>query len=156
MMKENARRMHGSARKNCKILHQSLILRFILHPILHPECPVNTKGFTGGCRKCRFFLKNFFCRGREAMVRKLQNIGLLWHKVRMFCIKSTDVSVEEVRCFYFPEKCYGESRYPTSLLVMLPSFSDARHNPNKFGFYARLAKRSSCVCQQVKKEAAPI
>ena len=29
------------------------------------------------------------------MFRKVQNIGLLWPKVRMFCLKSTDVFIEE-------------------------------------------------------------
>ena len=29
-------------------------------------------------------------------------IGLLWYKVRMFCLESTDVSIKEVRCFSFP------------------------------------------------------
>ena len=28
-----------------------------------------------------------------------ENIGLLWAKVRMFCIESTDVCLKEVRCF---------------------------------------------------------
>ena len=64
------------------------------------------------CRKCRRFSKNFFCGGRGVAVRKmqndgvrkLQNIGLLWAKVRMFYIKSTDVCLKEVRCFCFPEK----------------------------------------------------
>ena len=37
------------------------------------------------------------------MVRELQNIRLLWAKVRMFCIKSTDVCIKEVRCFGFPD-----------------------------------------------------
>ena len=93
MMKENARRMHGSARKNCKILHQSLILRFILHPILHPECPVNTKGFTGGCRKCSFFLKkNFFCRGGRGDGPEVA-------KHRTSFIESTDVLRKKCRCF---------------------------------------------------------
>ena len=31
--------------------------------------------------------------------RKSGNIGLLCHKVRMFCLESTDVCVKEVRCF---------------------------------------------------------
>ena len=34
----------------------------------------------------------------------IKNIGLLWAKVRMFCIESTDVCLKEVRCFYFPCK----------------------------------------------------
>ena len=37
-------------------------------------------------------------------VSEIQNIGLLWAKVRMFCIESTDVCLKEVRCFYFPER----------------------------------------------------
>ena len=28
-----------------------------------------------------------------------ENIGLLWSKVPMFCLESTDVSFKEVRCF---------------------------------------------------------
>ena len=32
-----------------------------------------------------------------------ENIGLLWSKVPMFCLESTDVSFKEVRCFWFPE-----------------------------------------------------
>ena len=31
--------------------------------------------------------------------RKSGNIGLLCHKVRMFCLESTDVCVKEIRCF---------------------------------------------------------
>ena len=100
MMKENARRMHGSARKNCKILHQSLILRFILHPILHPKCPVNTKGFTGGCRKCRILKKTFFvggerrwsgsCKTSDFFDRKY---GCFASKVPMFPSKKSDVFI---------------------------------------------------------------
>ena len=33
---------------------------------------------------------------------EMKNIGLLWYKVRMFCLESTDVSIKEVRCFSFP------------------------------------------------------
>ena len=40
----------------------------------------------------------------KTILRKKQNIGLLWAKVRMFCSKSTDVFIEKVRCFYFPER----------------------------------------------------
>ena len=34
--------------------------------------------------------------------RKTENIGLLCHKVRRFCIKSTEVCAQEVRCFLNP------------------------------------------------------
>ena len=34
----------------------------------------------------------------------MENIGLLRAKVRMFSIESTDVCLEEVRCFYFPKR----------------------------------------------------
>ena len=40
----------------------------------------------------------------KTIFRKKQNIGLLWAKVRMFCIESTDVCLKEVRCFCFPER----------------------------------------------------
>ena len=56
------------------------------------------------CRKCRRFSKTFFVEEREAVVRKQQNIGLLWAKLRMFCFKSTDVFIKEVRCFCIPER----------------------------------------------------
>ena len=32
-----------------------------------------------------------------------ENIGLLWSKVPMFCLESTEVFVKEVRCFQFPK-----------------------------------------------------
>ena len=32
-----------------------------------------------------------------------ENIGLLWGKVPMFCMESTEVCSKEVRCFWFPE-----------------------------------------------------
>ena len=45
---------------------------------------------TGRCRSVqRFFSEN-------------KNIGLLWAKVRRFCIKSTEVCIKEVRCFALP------------------------------------------------------
>ena len=98
-------------RKTYIILYQSYILHLILHPILHPKSSVNTGQLIMWCRKCRRFSKNFFCGGRgiavrkmqNNSVRKMQNIGLLWAKVRMFYIKSTDVCLKEVRCFCFPE-----------------------------------------------------
>ena len=76
----------------------------ILHPILHPKSSVNTGHFVPWCRKCRRFSKTFFVEEREAVVRKQQNIGLLWAKLRMFCFKSTDVFIKEVRCFCIPER----------------------------------------------------
>ena len=77
----------------------------ILHPILHPKLSVNKRPLVFWCRKCRRFSKTFFCGGQsETANRKVQNIGLLWAKVRMFCSKSTDVFIEKVRCFYFPER----------------------------------------------------
>ena len=36
------------------------------------------------------------CTGR---IPEIKNIGLLCHKVRRFCLKSTEVYVKEVRCF---------------------------------------------------------
>ena len=33
---------------------------------------------------------------------EIKNIGLLWAKVPMFCLESTEVSIKEVRCFRFP------------------------------------------------------
>ena len=33
---------------------------------------------------------------------EIENIGLLWAKVPMFCLESTEVSIKEVRCFRFP------------------------------------------------------
>ena len=100
MMKENARRMHGSARKNCKILHQSTILHLILHPILHPKSLVNTTGFVDGCRKCRRFSETFFVGGREARSGSCKTsdffdrkYGCFASKVRMFASKKSDVFV---------------------------------------------------------------
>ena len=81
---------------------------WILHPILHPKLSVNTGHPVPWCRKCRRFSKTFFVEGGkgecDVAVRKMQNIGLLWAKVRMFCLKSTDVFIKEVRCFCFPER----------------------------------------------------
>ena len=49
------------------------------------------------------FFKNFFWGGgMEEVSRERQNIGLLWGKVPMFCLKSTDVYAQEVRCFLNP------------------------------------------------------
>ena len=93
MMKENARRMHGSARKNCKILHQSTILHLILHPILHPESLVNTTGFVDGCRKCRRFSETFFVGGGEKHGPEVA-------KHRTSLIESTDVLHQKCRCFH--------------------------------------------------------
>ncbi len=50
------------------------------------------------------FFKKLFSERRDTTVRELQNIGLLWAKVRMFCIESTDVCIKEVRCFCFPTR----------------------------------------------------
>ena len=85
----------------------------ILHPILHPKSLVNTGILGYGCRKCRIFFQNFFRGGEKRhwsgglggrftkLIYRtpLKNIGLLWAKVRMFCIESTDVCLKEVRCF---------------------------------------------------------
>ena len=82
-------------------------------PILHPVPVSYTLSFTRNRQKIQEvwgvgvgnvgdFGKTFF-RGGEATVRKQQNIGLLWVKVRMFKGKSTDVFIEELRCFCFPE-----------------------------------------------------
>ena len=60
-------------RKTCIILHQSYILHLILHPILHPKSLVNTTGFSGGCRKCRRFSKNFFFVERAYYNRREMN-----------------------------------------------------------------------------------
>ena len=38
---------------------------------------------------------NLFCH----YFSESENIGLLWAKVRMFCIESTDVCLKEIRCF---------------------------------------------------------
>ena len=50
-----------------EIMHQSYTLAWnptplhgILHPILHPKVPACKGLFCVGCRKCRFFQKNFF------------------------------------------------------------------------------------------------
>ena len=90
----------------------------ILHPILHPKSLVNTGILGYGCRKCRIFFQNFFRGGEKRhwsgglggrftkLIYRtpLKNIGLLWAKVRMFCIESTDVCLKEVRCFWFPKR----------------------------------------------------
>ena len=52
----------------------------------------------------QFFFKKLFSERRDTTVRELQNIGLLWAKVPMFCIESTDVCIKEVRCFCCPIK----------------------------------------------------
>ena len=49
-------------------------------------------------------------------IQEIKNIGLLWAKVPMFCLKSTDVSIKEVRCFQFP---------------VLPFWKPLRHSPQK-------------------------
>ena len=49
-------------------------------------------------------------------IQEIKNIGLLWAKVPMFCFKSTDVSIKEVRCFQFP---------------VLPFWKPLRHSPQK-------------------------
>ena len=77
----------------------------ILHPILHPKSSVNTGHPAPWCRKCMRFSKTFFCRegGKgecDVAVQKVQNIGLLWYKVRMFCLKSTDVLPQKYGCFH--------------------------------------------------------
>ena len=51
--------MQGKAELRPQHLHQSYILHLILHPILHQNTRVTTTGFSGGCRKCRRFSKNF-------------------------------------------------------------------------------------------------
>ena len=53
--------------------------------------------------------RGFF--GGSQPVWKVENIGLLWGKVPMFCLESTEVCLKEVRCFQFPkpipsEKCF--------------------------------------------------
>ena len=79
--------------------------------ILHPKTQSYTLSFTrnhqqilevlsSGVGNVGYFSKTFFSGREEALV--LQNIGLLWAKVRMFCIESTDVCLKEVRCFCFP------------------------------------------------------
>ena len=92
--------------KNRQILLQSYTLRLILHPILHPKSLVKTRVLVSWCRKCRSFFEKKF-RGREASVRKLQNIGLLWLKVRMFPSKKSDVFIFRTMLFFhFPKKMW--------------------------------------------------
>ena len=57
----------------------------------------------------------------KTIFRKKQNIGLLWAKVRMFCIESTDVCLKEVRCFCFPERTLLNIRHNQSALADAPS-----------------------------------
>ena len=38
----------------------------------------------------------------NCLFSEIRNIGLLWAKVRRFCLKSTDVLCKEVRCFGIP------------------------------------------------------
>ena len=38
----------------------------------------------------------------NGLFSEIRNIGLLWAKVRRFCLKSTDVLCKEVRCFGIP------------------------------------------------------
>ena len=58
--------------------------------------------FEDWCRNVGENHKTFF-REREH-VPETENIGLLWDKVPMFCPKSTDVCLKEVRCFHFPKR----------------------------------------------------
>ena len=84
----------------------------ILHPILHPKFSVNTGHLVPWCRKCRRFSKTFFVEERERLWSRGcktsdffgTKYGCFAPKVRMFCSKSTDVFIEEVRCFCFPER----------------------------------------------------
>ena len=70
------------------ILHPK---KTILHPILHPKLPVKAGCLRYGCRKCRFFFKNFFRRGeiqRSGSCKTSdffgQKYGCFASKVRMF------------------------------------------------------------------------
>ena len=45
---------------------------------------------------------------------EIENIGLLWAKVPMFCLESTEVSIKEVRCFRFPVPSLSYSYVSTS------------------------------------------
>ena len=73
---------------------------------------------TGRCRSVqRFFSEN-------------KNIGLLWAKVRRFCIKSTEVCIKEVRCFALPIH-----HYKKNILRKCPTFPTPFH---KTSFMYRL------------------
>ena len=92
-------------------------LNDILHPYIKSYTLSYTLSYTRKCQSVKYFSMpgvgnvGFFQKlflGKMAKHlrrtgRKTQNIGLLWAKVRMFCIESTDVCLKEVRCFCFPE-----------------------------------------------------
>ena len=135
------------------------------------------------CRKCRRFSKNFFCGGRGVAVRKmqnngvrkLQNIGLLWAKVRMFYIKSTDVCLKEVRCFCFPERVdrwtgwpmarrsqgklihyVGHSNRANFHHLSLKYVSDVKKHSNFLVWYDRRINFSLYFCRGLQKALVTI
>ena len=60
----------------------------ILHPILHTKSPVITGILGYGCRKCRIFSKNFFCRRKkEHAHRKTRSIPWTFKNIRTFEVK---------------------------------------------------------------------
>ena len=69
-----------------------------------PETACKNWMFEVWVEEMQFFFKKLFSERRDTTVRELQNIGLLWAKVRMLCIESTDVCIKEVRCFCFPTR----------------------------------------------------
>ena len=79
----------------CAVLYEKWTIlhpkKTILHPILHPKLPVKAGCLRYGCRKCRFFFKNFFRRGeiqRSGSCKTSdffgQKYGCFASKVRMF------------------------------------------------------------------------
>ena len=102
------RKMRRKKQKCRLYLHKSYTLRPYPTPYPSPEIVSKYRESDTLVQEMQEIFKNFFCRGGEresgAAVWKQLNIGLLWTKVRMFDFKSTDVFIEEVRCFCFPER----------------------------------------------------
>ena len=79
---------------------------------IRERCPIAS--FPDSCVLSRVFLpvdawQSFWINSTGTAPRRLwpfwkrKNIGLLWGKVPMFCLESTEVCLKEVRCFTFPE-----------------------------------------------------
>ena len=75
-----------------------------IFPVSVPPRPPSLTGWEGLRKPPRLALSRNIAKSEKGDFcaisgRKSGNIGLLCHKVRMFCLESTDVCVKEVRCF---------------------------------------------------------
>ena len=66
--------------------------------VLSPYAVLPVRAYKRGARLQR----TGRCRSVQRLFSENKNIGLLWAKVRRFCIKSTEVCIKEVRCFALP------------------------------------------------------